>query len=71
MLFKRAILHLLSCLCVELSAMSFEEIMKLQNKVGTKAYNKIAYGATKPQKKNDPMKRLSKHRYLQCSVLFL
>uniref|UniRef100_A0A673NGA4 rRNA biogenesis protein RRP36 n=1 Tax=Sinocyclocheilus rhinocerous TaxID=307959 RepID=A0A673NGA4_9TELE len=65
-----AILHLLSCLCfcVELSTLSFEEIMKLQNKVGTKAYNKIAYGATKPQKKTEPMKRLTKHRYLQCLI---
>lgn len=44
--------------------------MKLQNKVGTKAYNKIAYGATKTQKKTEPMKRLNKHKYLQCLVLF-
>uniref|UniRef100_A0A671SQ83 rRNA biogenesis protein RRP36 n=1 Tax=Sinocyclocheilus anshuiensis TaxID=1608454 RepID=A0A671SQ83_9TELE len=57
----------------ELSTMPFEEIMRLQNKVGTKAYNKIAYGSTKAQKKNAPMKRLNKHRYLflQRNVPFL
>ncbi|XP_016311895.1 ribosomal RNA processing protein 36 homolog [Sinocyclocheilus anshuiensis] len=52
----------------ELSTLSFEEIMKLQNKVGTKAYNKIAYGATKPQRKTEPMKRLTKHRPQEISA---
>ncbi|XP_059425371.1 ribosomal RNA processing protein 36 homolog [Carassius carassius] len=52
----------------ELSTMSFEEIMKLQNKVGTKAYNKIAYGATKTQRKNEPMKRLTKHKPQEISA---
>lgn len=52
----------------ELSTMSFEEIMKLQNKVGTKAYNKIAYGATKTQKKTEPMKRLNKHKPQEISA---
>lgn len=52
----------------ELSTMSFEEIMKLQNKVGTKAYNKIAYGAAKTQKKNEPMKRLTKHKPQEISA---
>lgn len=51
----------------ELSTMSFEEIMALQNKVGTKAYNKIAYGDTKQKKKNEPMKRLNKHRPQEIS----
>lgn len=52
----------------EFSTMSFAEIMKLQKKVGTKAYNKIAYGATKPQKKNEPMKRLNKHKPQEISA---
>ncbi|KAK7126716.1 hypothetical protein R3I94_018034 [Phoxinus phoxinus] len=52
----------------ELSTMSFEEILKLQNKVGTKVYNKIAYGATKQQQKNEPMKRLNKHKPQEISA---
>lgn len=52
----------------ELSTMSFQEILKLQNKVGTKVYNKIAYGATKQQQKNEPMKRLNKHRPQEISA---
>nr|AAI42738.1 Si:dkey-236e20.6 [Danio rerio] len=51
----------------ELSTRSFEEIMALQNKVGTKVYNKIAYGDTKQKKKNEPMKRLNKHRPQEIS----
>ncbi|XP_065100748.1 ribosomal RNA processing protein 36 homolog [Paramisgurnus dabryanus] len=52
----------------ELSSMSFEEIMKLQNKVGTKAYNKIAYGDTKQkQQSTQPMKRLNKHKPQEIS----
>lgn len=41
--------------------MSFEDILKLQNKVGTKVYNEVAYGSNKSgdsQKK----KRLNKNR---------
>ncbi|XP_067270893.1 ribosomal RNA processing protein 36 homolog [Pseudorasbora parva] len=52
----------------ELSTMSFEEIIKLQNKVGTKVYNKIAYGVTKQQQINEPMKRLNKHRPQEISA---
>ncbi|KAL1251447.1 hypothetical protein QQF64_019243 [Cirrhinus molitorella] len=52
----------------ELAEMSFEDIMKLRNKVGTKAYNKIAYGATKPQKKNEPMKRSNKNKPEEISA---
>ncbi|XP_077082353.1 ribosomal RNA processing protein 36 homolog [Siphateles boraxobius] len=52
----------------ELSTMSFEEVLKLQNKVGTKVYNKIAYGTTKQQQKNEPMKRLNKHRPQEISA---
>ncbi|XP_030627396.1 ribosomal RNA processing protein 36 homolog [Chanos chanos] len=51
----------------ELSTMSFEEIMKLQNKVGTKAYNKIAYGPTKNKQAPKPMKRLNKHKPQEIS----
>lgn len=49
---------------VELSNMSFEEIMQLQNRMGTKAYNKIAYGSDKAKNKKRPdqMKRLNKHK---------
>ncbi|XP_051549061.1 ribosomal RNA processing protein 36 homolog [Myxocyprinus asiaticus] len=53
----------------ELSTMSFEEIMMLQNKFGTKAYNKIAYGAKRQQQqKNEPMKRLNKHKPQEISA---
>ncbi|XP_036442875.1 ribosomal RNA processing protein 36 homolog [Colossoma macropomum] len=45
-----------------LSALSFEEIIRLQNKVGTKAYNKIAYGTMKNKQTAEPIKRLNKHR---------
>ena len=45
----------------ELSTMSFEDIMKLQNKVGTKVYNEIAYGTTKA-KQTPTKKRLNKNR---------
>ncbi|XP_033985574.1 ribosomal RNA processing protein 36 homolog [Trematomus bernacchii] len=51
----------------ELSNMSFEEIMKLQNKVGTKVYNEVAYGSQKtkgPSKK----KRLNKNRPMEISA---
>lgn len=41
--------------------MSFEDIMKLQNKVGTKVYNEIAYGTTKA-KQTPRKKRLNKNR---------
>ncbi|MBN3308074.1 RRP36 protein, partial [Amia calva] len=52
----------------ELSTMSFEDIMKLQNKVGTKVYNKMAYGSesksapkkVKRQNKNKPMETSAK-----------
>lgn len=30
----------------ELSSMSFEDVLKLQNRVGTKVYNQVAYGGT-------------------------
>lgn len=52
----------------ELSTMSFEEIMKLQNKVGTKVYNEIAYGTTKGKQPNDKRKRLNKNRPMEVSA---
>ncbi|XP_017538537.1 ribosomal RNA processing protein 36 homolog [Pygocentrus nattereri] len=45
-----------------LSTLSFEEIIRLQNKVGTKAYNKIAYGTMHNKQTAEPVKRLNKHR---------
>uniref|UniRef100_A0A8B9J9F1 rRNA biogenesis protein RRP36 n=1 Tax=Astyanax mexicanus TaxID=7994 RepID=A0A8B9J9F1_ASTMX len=52
----------------ELSTVSFEDIMRLQNKVGTKALKKIAYGTTKNKQTAEPMKRLSKHRPEEMSA---
>lgn len=46
----------------ELSTMSFEDIMTLQNKVGTKVYNEIAYGTTKGKQPIQKRKRLNKNR---------
>ncbi|XP_076156120.1 ribosomal RNA processing protein 36 homolog [Alosa pseudoharengus] len=53
----------------ELSNMSFEEIMQLQNRVGMKAYNKIAYGTDtgRSKKRPDQMKRLNKHKPQEIS----
>ncbi|KAL7867428.1 hypothetical protein AOLI_G00152420 [Acnodon oligacanthus] len=45
-----------------LSTLSFEEIIRLQSKVGTKAYNKTVYGTTKNKRPAEPVKRLNKHR---------
>lgn len=42
--------------------MSFEDILKLQNKVGTKVYNEVAYGSDKSQKSCKKKKRLNKNR---------
>ncbi|XP_054635702.1 ribosomal RNA processing protein 36 homolog [Dunckerocampus dactyliophorus] len=50
----------------ELSNMSFEEVMKLQNEVGTKAYQEVAYGATKRQQ-SAKHKRLNKNRPMEMS----
>ncbi|XP_055762832.1 ribosomal RNA processing protein 36 homolog isoform X2 [Salvelinus fontinalis] len=51
----------------ELSTMSFEDIMKFQNKVGTKVYNEIAYGTTKA-KQTPTKKRLNKNRPMEISA---
>uniref|UniRef100_A0A8B9HGD2 rRNA biogenesis protein RRP36 n=1 Tax=Astyanax mexicanus TaxID=7994 RepID=A0A8B9HGD2_ASTMX len=53
---------------LKLSTVSFEDIMRLQNKVGTKALKKIAYGTTKNKQTAEPMKRLSKHRPEEMSA---
>ncbi|XP_033480680.1 ribosomal RNA processing protein 36 homolog isoform X2 [Epinephelus lanceolatus] len=52
---------------VELSNMSFEDIMKLQNKVGTKVYNEVAYGSDKSQR-TGKKKRLNKNRPMEISA---
>ncbi|TRY84893.1 hypothetical protein DNTS_010866 [Danionella cerebrum] len=51
----------------ELSTMSFEEIIKLKNKVGTKAYNNLAYGSTTQKKRDESMSRLHKYRPQEIS----
>lgn len=53
----------LCSLLSELSNMSFEDILKLQNKVGTKVYNEVAYGGDKSQKSCKKKKRLNKNRW--------
>ncbi|XP_067115576.1 ribosomal RNA processing protein 36 homolog [Osmerus mordax] len=52
----------------ELSTMSFEDIMTLQNKVGTKVYNEIAYGTTKGKQPIQKKKRLNKNRPMEISA---
>ncbi|XP_038589733.1 ribosomal RNA processing protein 36 homolog [Micropterus salmoides] len=51
----------------ELSNMSFEDIMKLQNKVGTKVYNEVAYGSSKSGESRKK-KRLNKNRPMEISA---
>ncbi|XP_054460069.1 ribosomal RNA processing protein 36 homolog [Anoplopoma fimbria] len=51
----------------ELSTMSFEDIMELQNKVGTKVYNEVAYGSNKTQG-TSKKKRLNKNRPMEISA---
>ncbi|XP_075947773.1 ribosomal RNA processing protein 36 homolog [Anarhichas minor] len=51
----------------ELSIMSFEEVMKLQNQVGTKVYNEVAYGSNKSQAPSRK-KRLNKNRPMEISA---
>ncbi|KAM9313573.1 ribosomal RNA processing protein 36 homolog [Pholidichthys leucotaenia] len=52
----------------ELSSMSFEDIMKLQNKVGTKAYNEVAYGKSSKSDEDGRKKRLNKNRPMEISA---
>ncbi|CAL8329344.1 unnamed protein product [Merluccius merluccius] len=51
----------------ELSSMSFEDILKLQQKVGTKAYNKIAHGNSDAPRPQRAPKRLNKNRPIEIS----
>ncbi|KAI1896949.1 hypothetical protein AGOR_G00100150 [Albula goreensis] len=52
----------------ELSTMSFEDIMALQNKVGMKAYNEVAYGTTTSKQAQEKKKRLNKNRPMEISA---
>lgn len=53
----------------ELSNMSFEDVMKLQNKVGTKVYNKVKHGTGGKTGARDASKkkRLNKNRPMEMS----
>ncbi|XP_028255286.1 ribosomal RNA processing protein 36 homolog [Parambassis ranga] len=51
----------------ELSTMSFEDIRKLQNQVGTKVYNEVAYGSSK-SRETGKKKRLNKNRPMEISA---
>ncbi|XP_034381600.1 ribosomal RNA processing protein 36 homolog [Cyclopterus lumpus] len=51
----------------ELSNMSFEDVMKLQNKVGTKVYNEVAYGGSRSHAAGQK-KRLNKNRPMEISA---
>uniref|UniRef100_A0A1A8ES15 rRNA biogenesis protein RRP36 n=1 Tax=Nothobranchius korthausae TaxID=1143690 RepID=A0A1A8ES15_9TELE len=51
----------------ELSHMSFEDIIMLQNKVGTKVYNEVAYGSRKSGNVRKK-KRLNKNRPVEISA---
>ncbi|XP_056265501.1 ribosomal RNA processing protein 36 homolog [Pseudoliparis swirei] len=51
----------------ELSTMSFEEILKLQNQVGTKVYNEVAYGSSRSHAAGRK-KRLNKNRPMEISA---
>lgn len=45
--------------------MSFEDILKLQNRVGTRVFNEVAYGSeqsAESQEKKKKKKRLNKNR---------
>lgn len=48
----------------ELSNMSFEDVLKLQNKVGTRVFNEVAYGSEQPagSEEKKKKKRLNKNR---------
>lgn len=50
----------------ELSHMSFEDVLKLQNKVGTKVYNKVKHGEM--EKKEKCKRRLNKNRPMEVSA---
>ncbi|CAF92883.1 unnamed protein product, partial [Tetraodon nigroviridis] len=54
----------------ELSNMSFEDILKLQNKVGTRVFNEVAYGSEQPEgsQRKTRTKRLNKNRPAEVST---
>ncbi|KAM6972487.1 ribosomal RNA processing protein 36 homolog [Aplochiton taeniatus] len=53
----------------ELSSMSFEEVLKLQNAVGTKVFKEIAYGTSSKAVQNPTRrKRLNKNRPMEMSA---
>ncbi|CAL8334175.1 unnamed protein product [Lota lota] len=51
----------------ELSAMSFEDILKLQQKVGMKAFSKMAHGSSDGPRARRGQKRLNKNRPIEVS----
>ncbi|KAG7251397.1 hypothetical protein CRUP_027708 [Coryphaenoides rupestris] len=53
----------------ELSSMSFEEVLKLQQKVGLKVYHQMAHGSTDLRRRRGPrgQKRLNKNRPVEMS----
>ncbi|XP_076585535.1 ribosomal RNA processing protein 36 homolog isoform X2 [Chaetodon auriga] len=51
----------------ELSNMSFEDIMRLQSKVGTKVYNEVAYGSNRSGA-SGKKRRLNKNRPMEVSA---
>ncbi|CAG5946572.1 unnamed protein product [Menidia menidia] len=51
----------------ELSSMSFEDIMKLRSKVGTKAYDEVAYGGAESRAAGKK-RRLNKNRPMEISA---
>ncbi|XP_024145025.1 ribosomal RNA processing protein 36 homolog [Oryzias melastigma] len=51
----------------EMSTMSFEEILKLQNKVGTKVFNEVAFDSSRSPR-SSKKKRLNKNRPMEISA---
>ncbi|TNM85646.1 ribosomal RNA processing protein 36 homolog [Takifugu rubripes] len=52
----------------ELSNMSFEDILKLQNRVGTRVFNEVAYEQPAESQKEKKNKRLNKNRPTEVST---
>uniref|UniRef100_A0A3B4AWX7 rRNA biogenesis protein RRP36 n=1 Tax=Periophthalmus magnuspinnatus TaxID=409849 RepID=A0A3B4AWX7_9GOBI len=52
----------------ELSHMSFEDVLKLQNKVGTKVYNKVKHNSCSGPEPSEKRKRLNKNRPMEVSA---
>ncbi|KAI5620729.1 ribosomal RNA processing protein 36-like [Silurus asotus] len=60
-------IHTVTGLKQDLSTMSFEEILKLQSKVGRKACNKLLCNTKQKKKKLQPLKQASKDRPQEIS----